>query len=605
MALPKEALRKARERLKKLKKGKGKKPSPEEIDKAYDELTSYVERMEEEERKKEEEEFVEGTLSKSLTGSTAEIEKKKSGIDISEASEEEIKNLPLEMQEIPEEYVSKMVAKWKPPKLTEIDKTYPLIEPFAYANLTWDEDEEKLRYTLMEPDLTRNQEKKLAALKDVVMGMVDVKAGKLEREKAGKMLDEKADKAIENYGIETNEKERDKLLYYMKRDFLGLGKIEPLMHDPTIEDISCDGIGIPIYIYHRKYASVSTNIAFEEDELNSFITKLAQKCGRHISVANPLLDGALPNGSRVQATYSAEKAIAMKGSTFTIRKFSEDPFTVTDMINFGTIPPLVAAYLWLTLEYEKTLLVSGGTASGKTCMLNALSMFLPQDRKIVSIEDTPEIRLPHEHWTQKVVRSSFSRGGEGGVSMQDLLRAALRERPDELIVGEVRGAEAYVLFQAMATGHPGLSTIHADSVDAVLHRLITPPIDLPTGLLQHLDMVMILTKARVEGIEVRRMKELVEIIGMRKGKPITNTIMKWRASDDTFEFSSDKSYMLQSIIKDKGIKEKSIWKEVKRREKIIEWMRKKEIRQYKEVGKIISQYYSNPEEVLKKIDETE
>ena len=186
--------------------------------------------------------------------------------------------------------------------------------------------------------------------------------------------------------------------------------------------------------------------------------------------------------------------------------------------------------------------------------------------------------------------------------MYDLLRAALRERPDEIIVGEVRGKEAYVLFQGMATGHSGMATIHGDSVDAVMHRLQTPPINLSAGLLQHLNIIIVLTKARIKGMEVRRIKEIVEVLGLTKDQePIINTLFKWNPSTDTFEFASDKSYVFQGIIEDKGIEEKDIWEEVQRRTQILKWMKKNDIRYYIDVGKIIQKYYSNPEGVLKNL----
>jgi flagellar protein FlaI len=502
-----------------------------------------------------------------------------------------------------------MPSTWNPPRFDEIDQLYPLIKPFSMANLKWDADKNHLRYYVFEPYLTKEQSRQLKTIKELVIDLLDVNLFEVKEAKSIRaVLKNKINKVIADYGIQLNKNEYAKILFFIYRDFLGLSTIESLMHDPNIEDISCDGVKIPLYIYHRKYASVPTNIKFPDDEnLNQFIIKLAQRCGKHISVADPLLDGALPDGSRVQATFSSHKDIAMHGSTFTIRKFTRDPLTITDLIKFGTIPEMMAAYLWLALEYKKSLLVAGGTATGKTSSLNALSMFLPSEAKIVSIEDTPEVRLPHEHWIQKVVRTGFGREDltgrkQGEITMYDLLRAALRERPDELIVGEVRGKEAYVLFQGMATGHAGMATIHGDSVDAVMHRLQTPPINLSVGLLQHLNIILVLTKARIKGIEVRRVKEVVEVLGLSKEQePIINTLFRWNPSDDTFEFSSDKSYILQGIIEDKGIDEKSIWEEVQRRTRILHWMAKNDIRYYIDVGKVIQQYYKNPQEVLKNI----
>ncbi len=524
-------------------------------------------------------------------------------------AKEKVKHIPFKAHQIPKQYIKKIPSKWQPPKFKEIDLKYDLIPPFAYARVKWNEKENTLRYFVIEPYLTKNQKEKLEKIKELLIDALDINVFEIKNpERIRDLLKKKIDSIVSGYGISLTKNEYDKILYYIFRDFLGLERIEPLMHDASLEDISCDGTGIPIYVYHRKYASIKTNVVFnDEEELNKFVIRLAQKSGKHISVAEPLLDAALPDGSRVQATFSAHRDISMKGSTFTIRRFTKDPLTIVDLMNFGTLPSIMAAYLWLAVEYGKSILVSGGTATGKTTFLGALSMFIPPEKKIVSIEDTPEIRLPHEHWVQKVVRTGFGREDirgrrMGEVTMYDLLRAALRERPDEIIVGEVRGAEAYVLFQGMATGHPGMATIHADSIDAVLHRLQTPPINLPVGLLQHLNIVIILTKARVKGIEVRRVKELVEIVGLTKEfRPIVNKLMKWNSSDDSFEFVSDKSYILESIIEEKGVDETSIWAEIQRRSSILEWMQKNNIRHYLEVGKIIHQYYTNPEEVLKNI----
>lgn len=418
----------------------------------------------------------------------------------------------------------------------------------------------------------------------------------------------KLNQIISDYEIAVNEAEYNKVLYYIYRNFLGLEIIEPLMQDPEIEDISCDGVKIPIFVFHRKYGSLRTNLMFmEAEELNKFITKLAQRCGKHISVAEPLLDGALPDGSRLQATFSSGGDIAMRGSTFTIRKFTKDPLTIIDFMNFGTIPAKIAAYLWLAIEFRNSILISGGTATGKTSALNSLCLFLHPEAKIVSIEDTPEIRLPHEHWIAKVARSGYGAEEEGRrrgeISMFDLLKAALRERPDELIVGEVRGEEAYVLFQGMATGHAGIATIHAESVEAVINRLKTPPINLSPGLLQHLDIILVMGFSRIKGIDVRRIKDVVEVVGVdvKTGKPITNELFRWVPSGDYFEFASDKSYILNKIVAEKGIPEESIWEELNRRSAVLDWMKKQGIRYYEDVGRIVATYYKDPQEILKRI----
>jgi flagellar protein FlaI len=511
---------------------------------------------------------------------------------------------------IPKEGSGRISSEWEPPKVSEVDIKYPLIDPYAYATIRWDEGQGELVYTLIEPPLTKKEQQTLEKIRDLIVDLLDINLMDIKNIKeVQKYLKGKLNQIIADYEIVVNEAEYNKILYYIYRNFLGLEKIEPLMQDPNIEDISCDGVNIPIFVYHRKYGSLKSNIMFtESEEVNKFITKLAQRTGKHISVAEPLLDGALPDGSRLQATFSTGGDIAMRGSTFTIRKFTKDPLTIIDFMNYGTIPAKIAAYLWIALEFRNSILISGGTATGKTSALNALSLFLHPEAKIVSIEDTPEIRLPHEHWIAKVARSGY--GGEteegkrrGEISMFDLLKAALRERPDELIVGEVRGAEAYVLFQGMATGHAGLATIHAESVEAVINRLKTAPINLSAGLLQHLDIILIMGFSRIKGIDVRRIKEVAEVIGVdiKTGKPITNVLFKWIPAGDYFEFSSDQSYVLNKIVEEKGIGEASIWQELDRRANVLEWMKKQNIRYFEDVGRIVATYYKDPQEVLSKI----
>lgn len=243
-----------------------------------------------------------------------------------------------------------------------------------------------------------------------------------------------------------------KILYYVERDTIGFGPIDPLMRDPNIEDISCDGVGRRIYVWHRRYEYIPTNLAFyNEEELDALIVKLVHMAGKHVSVAFPIVDAILPGGHRLAVTY--RKEVSTSGSTFTIRKFREDPITIVDMIRWGTVSPEVAAYLWMLIEHKMTGLVIGVTGAGKTSTLNALATLLRPTLKVVTIEDTPELRLPLENWVQLVSRPSYGIGAEkiGEVTLYDLIKVSLRYRPDIIIVGEVRGEEAYVLFQAMAS----------------------------------------------------------------------------------------------------------------------------------------------------------
>src|SRR6266699_2112946 len=268
-----------------------------------------------------------------------------------------------------------------------------------------------------------------------------------------------------------------------------------------------DAVRVPLYIYHRKYGSIPSNLKFDNaEELDSFVVWLAQRSGKHISVAQPMLDATIPDGSRLQATLGMH--VTKRGSSFTIRRFRENPFTPLDLVRFKTMSPEMMAYMWLAIENGQSMLICGGTASGKTTTLNAILLFIPPQMKIVSIEDTRELNLPHENWVPLLTRAGF--GGKsqvtgkpaGEIDMFDLLTAALRQRPQYMMIGEVRGPEAFVVFQAMATGKSAYTTFHADDVQAMVHRLENDPINLPRALVAALDIVLLQAQVKV-GTDMR------------------------------------------------------------------------------------------------------
>lgn len=473
---------------------------------------------------------------------------------------------------------------------------------YAYAHIYWDKNKNELIYRVIEPEITVSDWELIEKIKRELEERLDVDFFKIGEIRAKELLKEEIRKIMyemEKYRYVINEEKKDIFMYYIEKDILGLGKIQPLMADPNIEDISCDGVNIPVYVYHRdpRIGSVRTNIVFtDKEELNEFVIKLAQKCGKTISIAEPLLDASLPDGSRVQATLGTD--IARRGSNFTIRKFTEEPLTPTHMLKFGTLDSTQLAYLWLAVENGQSILISGGTATGKTSLLNALSLFIKPSLKIVSIEDTPELRLPHPHWVPEVARSPLSiEGKKGEVSLFDLLKSSLRQRPDYIIMGEVRGKEAFVLFQQMATGHPSIATIHAASIAQLIDRLTTPPISLPPTLLENINIIIFLTRVRLKGNYVRRANTILEVIGVKNNKPVTNKIFEWNSITDSFEVKG-KSVVLREIARKLAVTDESIQEELVRRKHILEWMLEQEIFDYKEVAKIITSYYSNPEKVL-------
>lgn len=493
-------------------------------------------------------------------------------------------------------------------QIRTVNESYPIIStktktstiPLAFANILYNTSSNQLQYTLVEPDLDKNLLGVIERTLEELHDRLEIDFNKVkDATEVNKYINKEIDDIWTMIGFKPKPMESIKIKYYIFREAIGLSKIDAIARDPNIEDISCDGIGLPIYIYHRNplYGEISTNISFKtKEQLDSFVMRLAQKCNRTISIASPLMDGSLPDGSRVQITYGTD--IARRGSNFTIRKFFRIPLTPVDLIAFGTADPFMLAYLWLAIEREKSILISGTTATGKTTLLNILSLFIEPNQKIVSIEDTAELQIPHVNWMPQVTRAGFGASGYGEVSMYDLLTAALRQRPDYLIVGEVRGKEASVLFHAMSTGHPGLSTIHADNVNAVIDRLTTRPIELPASLLQNLDIIIFLEKTRKDDKLIRRIGKIIEIEGYDKDKNSlkTNNVFEWNAAKDTFQIKN--SHILKLVADRAGWTVNELHDELLRRVRVLKWMQENNVYNFNDVAEIIHMYYINPQQLF-------
>jgi len=486
---------------------------------------------------------------------------------------------------------------------TAFREAYPIQEPYVYAAIIKDPDTQKIRYEVIEPTLHKEEEGQLREVKAFLIEEVDVNLKEIEtKEKAENYLKEQTKKTIRKHRIKVPPEAIDKLTYYIIRDFIGYGKIDPLMKDHLIEDISADGVNIPIYIWHRMYESLPTNIIFKDEaELDSFTIRMAYLSGKNISIASPILDSSLPDGSRVQLTYGNE--ITRRGSTFTIRRFRVDPLTISDLIAFKTISSEMAAYLWYVVENRASVLVAGGVASGKTTMLNCLSMFIKPEMKVVSVEDTQELNLPHENWIPSVVRLGFGHEDKksGTITLFDLLKAAVRQRPDYIIVGEVRGEEAYTLFQAMATGHLGMCTMHAESVEAVVNRLESEPMNIPKPLIAMTNVIMVMARTEIDGKPARRVNNTTEVLGLDpKSRDIaTDEVFHWNPKFDRFS-GSDHSVLLEKQMKKLEIDEEAVKRELNRRQTVLDWMTSKGIRRYTEVATVIREYYANSDRVFQK-----
>jgi flagellar protein FlaI len=491
--------------------------------------------------------------------------------------------------------------------LTKIDISYPLILPFAYAHIKWNPEDKQLKYYLEEPKLTDEEKKILEKISSNLIDLIEVGLSSMKSTpKAAKYLEEQIKKVVKEFALPVKPEQYTRVMYYIYRNFVGLNEIEPLLRDPWLEDIGCDGINIPMYVVHRKYGSIKTNVVYEKiDDLREFVIKLSERCGRYVSYAEPILDGTLPDGSRVNATLAGD--VATRGPTFSIRKFAQRPFSPIDQILLGTASPTVMAYFWYLVENGASLMISGGVATGKTSFLNSISMFIPPEAKIVSIEDTRELRLPHEHWIPSVTRIGFGipmPTGEkyGEITLFDLLKGSFRQNPDYVIVGEVRGKEAYVMFQGMSSGHPCMTTFHAGSVDTVVKRLTTPPIELSPTLVESLDAIAIMIHAKERGKSARRILLVDEIISIGHGADMPETFrsVEWDPKDDSFKFEKN-SILLKKIAQNKGATIEEILEDITRRKCILEWMVKNDIKDFVEVRKIINDYYKSPKKIMKQI----
>jgi flagellar protein FlaI len=501
-----------------------------------------------------------------------------------------------------------------PEGFKEIEK-YFVNKPYALVNILYNDEQDEYLYFIVEPKLTDVERFFLADIEDklgVALLFTEVEGG-VEGADKERILRKKIEEVVERYHIEFEPDSLKKVSYYLVRDLILFGKIDVLMRDRFVEDISCDGYNIPIYVYHWKYGSTKTNIAFNESELDSFVVKVAQKGGKHLSLSDPLVGLTLEDGSRAQVSLGSE--ITTRGSTFTIRRFREVLITASDLIRWGTFTAEEMAYLWLAVENGKSVLFVGGTASGKTTSLNAMALFIPQTAKIVTIEDTRELRLPHDNWIPGITRAAFMGSERGTVDMYELLKVALRQRPEYLIVGEVRGKEAMTLFQAMSTGHTSFSTFHADSVDATIHRLEYPPLSIPRSMLQSLDIFCIQAQVFIGKQRVRRNLDITENLGIDPTtKNIkTRRIFEWNPAKDAFEGlsvslpPSEKSASHVTIMVSKVLKEigrfngwsgVQLWNEFEKRARLLKAMAEREIAPQDFISTIRT-FQANPEKALK------
>jgi archaeal flagellar protein FlaI len=490
----------------------------------------------------------------------------------------------------------KYPATGSPVPLTwKVIERYPVNSPFAYAVIA-DSPLLTRRYFLDEVPLTKTEAAIYSYLLDALEAELTVPR---EQVNPRQYFAEQARKILLKYSIRVPAASWSKIIYFAERDLVGFGVLDGLMRDPQIEDISIDAVGKPIFVYHKGHDSLETNVTIAgEDEQDNIITRLSHQAGKHVSTAFPIVQGTLPGRHRLIATFRRE--VSPQGSTATIRKFREDPLTIIDMLNLNLLNHEMAAYAWYLMQNRATAIVVGATGAGKTTLLNALLTLTRLTTKIVTIEEVQEINIPHSNWAPLVSRESYAATEEkaGEVNLFDLVKAAMRMRPDILVVGEVRGEEAYVLFQAISTGHGGLCTLHADDAASAVQRLVSEPMNVPKAFLPFLDLMFVVRRISVPAPgggfrSIRRVISVDEIMGADD----YFQSFRWDVRTDQFAALYDKSPKLERLARDSGIQVADALAEIRRRSVILRWLQSKGIRNFRELSPLLELYVTRPNEV--------
>ena len=481
---------------------------------------------------------------------------------------EYLRLLPIDRVGLPE-YMPELSKQMK--ELKEPNVIYPVGDTGIFVHILYDENGDRHNYIPVEPTTTLDLTSLMARVEDACIVISDNIAGinpDIDREqhllqyldqvttfdelskpsvidKVMSVIRRKKDDGPAK--IRVSRRELDGIKYLFIRDKVRMGVLEPLIEDPYIEDVSCSGMG-SIFIEHKVFKSLKSTITFTTfDELDEFVVRLAERVRQPVTYRNPIADSTLPDGSRINIVYGRD--ISKRGSNFSIRKFSETPLSIFDIVDFGTLNYQMLAYLALAISNGMNVFVAGESASGKTALLNALTTFIPPRAKVITIEDTPELQVPHQNWIREVVQTNKSDDTAGAVTMFDLLKAALRQRPNEILIGEIRGSEGNIAFQAMQTGHSVMATFHAASIEKLIQRLTGDPINVPRTYLDNLNIAILMGMERLpNGRMGRRVTSIAEIVGW---DPLSQTFniaeaFRFDEATDTFDFTGNMtSYVLE------------------------------------------------------------
>ncbi len=486
---------------------------------------------------------------------------------------------------------------------------YPVGEA-TFVHICPDPEDSRDNYNVVEPGYGEDLDTLLNAVEERLVDLVDESAEHMDAAARVRFLLKAVDKLctvddsgrpavrLKNGRLRVSSAQLMGLKYRIVRDKEGMGALAPLLEDPYIEDVSCSGIG-PLFVEHKIFGALKASVVFEEEvALDRFVIAMSEKIGRPVTFRQPVVDATLLDGSRINMVFGSD--LSRRGSNFTIRKFAATPLSVLELIETGSLNYQVAAYLSLALAEGMNIFVSGETASGKTTLLNAVTTFIPPANKIVSIEDTPELQVPHPNWAREVVRGmSNSDGGGGAVTMFDLLKAALRQRPNEIIIGEIRGEEGAIAFQAMQTGHACMATFHASSVEKLIQRLTGHPINVPKTYVDNLNIAVIQSAVRLKnGKAARRILSINEIIGYDSSTDSFSyvEVFRWDPSEDTFEFTGFmNSYLLEyKMAPKRGIapgNKKAIYQELDRRAAVLKAIHSKGVTNFYDLYRLLSKAY--------------
>lgn len=403
----------------------------------------------------------------------------------------------------------------------------------------------ELSDTLVEFDSEGDKKKQLLAYIDQMVTLKDQPTP----DPGGRRFGSKRKNASQSAKVSVTPRQLEGIKYLFVRDKLGLGVLDPLLTDPYIEDISCSGMG-QIFIEHKIFRGLKSSITFPTiEEIDLFVLRLAEQIKKPVTFRSPIADATLPDGSRINIVYGRD--ISKRGSNFSIRKFSGTPLSIFDLVDFGTLNYQMLAYLSLVVGGGMNVFIAGESASGKTAMLNALTTFMSPVAKIVSIEDTPELQVPHQNWIREVVQTTKTDDSTGAVGTFDLLKAALRQRPNQIMVGEIRGPEGAIAFQAMQTGHSVMSTFHAASVEKLIQRMTSAPISVPLTYIDNLNIAVMMNTAKLtNGKTGRRVTSIAEIVGYDSATGSFNIIeaFRWDGEIDKFDYTG---YMTSYILEHK------------------------------------------------------